>query len=84
MLNPNEEKGQYTPSNHDLAAESVLMVGAGTDTTANCLCTGTWYLLNDRHTLHKLKTELREALPQKDSQADLATLEHLPYLVRNL
>lgn len=83
MLHPDLAKGQYTPSFPDLIAEGVLMVGAGTDTSANTLCIGTWHLLNAPDALAKLKAELQQAMPRKED-ADLATLKALPYLVRIL
>jgi len=63
MLNPDSEKGQYTPSDHDLTADAFLMFGAGTDTTANTLIQGTWYVLSNA---------------KKDVMLDWATLEKLP------
>ena len=58
------------------------MVGAGTDTTANTLVMGAWFVLNDPAVLRKLKAELWEVIPEKED-VDLATLEGLPYLVRS-
>ncbi len=80
MLNPDLAKNQYTPEFHDLVAEGILMVGAGTDTTASTLVIGTWFVLNDPVILRKLKAELWEAMPGKED-VDLAMLEGLPYLV---
>jgi cytochrome P450 len=81
MLNPDAEKGQSIPSDRDLTAEAMLMVGAGTDTTANALCVGAWMLLNDPGALENLNHELRTVMPDKDSPIDLTTLEGLPFLV---
>lgn len=80
ILYPDLSKGQHTPSLHDLAAEAMLMVGAGTDTTANALALGTWYLLNDPIAMSKLKAELWEAMPG-ETDAELTEVEALPYLV---
>lgn len=81
MLNPDSEKGQYTPLDHDLTANAFLMFGAGTDTTANTLIQGTWYVLSNARILKELQDELRQAMPKKDVMLDWATLEKLPYLV---
>ena len=81
MLNPNPAKGQYTPSDHDLMGEAMLMLAAGMDTTANTLCQGTFYVLKDDHIRRKLCDELEKAMPNKNAMVDLATLENLPYLV---
>ena len=80
MLNPNPEKGQSTPSDHDLTAEAVLMLAAGMDTTANTLVQGTWYVLSNSHIHRKLCDELSQAMPDKNRVYRLATLESLPYL----
>ena len=81
MINPDPAKNQYTPEFQDLVAEGLLMLGAGTDTTANTLAMGTWFVLNDPSVLMKLKAELWRVMPEKED-ADLATLETLSYLVR--
>ena len=83
MLNPNPDKGQFTPSDHDLTAEAVLMLAAGMDTTANTLVQGTWHILNNRHIRQELYDELSQAMPEKDQMYSLAALEGLPYLVSN-
>jgi cytochrome P450 len=81
MLNPNTEKGQYTPSDNDLTAEAILMLSAGMDTSANVLAQGVWYVLNDEKVYSKLFAELVEAIPNPSVMADYAALENLPYLV---
>ena len=82
MLDPNPAKGQYTPSDHDLTGEAMLMLAAGMDTTANTLVQGTFYVLHDDRIRRKLCDELVKAMPDKDTMANSATLETLPYLVR--
>lgn len=81
-LNPDPSKGQFTPSDDALAADAVLMFGAGTDTTAHTLVVGTWHILNEPRILQTLNHELRQAMPNRDDTLDWATLENLPYLVR--
>ena len=84
MLNPNPEKGQYTPSDQDLTAEAMLMLSAGMDTTSHTLVLGTWYVLSDTRIHQTLYDELREAMPDKDTIYNLTLLEDLPYLVSRL
>lgn len=56
----------------------------GTDTTANALAFGTWYILQNPDTLRKLQTELKTAIPERKSERlmNWLELEKLPYLVR--
>ncbi len=82
VLNPDTEKGEYSPSDHDLTADAVFIFVAGTDTTANTLAIGTWNLLRNPHMLQALKSELRQAIPEMNTTLDWVTLENLPYLVR--
>ena len=84
MLNPNLEKGQFAPSLDELTADAVFLLIAGTDTTAHTLILATYCILTNPTILAKLKSELREAMPEKDSLLDWATLEQIPYLVKSL
>ena len=81
LLNPNAEKGQSIPSDHDLTAEAVTVLSAGLGTTATALTLTTWYILTTPGVLTKLVRELRDAVPDKDVMPSLAALEKLPYLV---
>lgn len=58
------------------------MFTAGTDTTAHTLTIGTWYLMKNPTMLAKLRSELRTAIPDADSNELMSawTLEQLPYL----
>ncbi len=82
MLNPNLEKGQFTPSLEELSADAVFLLIAGTDTTAHNLIVATYSTLINPPILASLRAELRKAMPDKDSLLDWAALEKLPYLVR--
>jgi cytochrome P450 len=61
--------------------ESLLVVGAGADTTANVCAQLTFHLLSNPDKLAKLKKELEEALPDPYEPVKLSVVEHLPYLV---
>ena len=80
MLNPNLEKGQYTPTMQELTGDALLMLLAGTDSTAHTLVTATYGMLTHPDMQRKLQTELKEAIPERDSLVTWAALEKLQYL----
>lgn len=84
MLNPNLEKGQWTPSVQVMTEEALLLLLAGTDTTTNILITAVYNLLSHPDKLALLKTELRSAMPNKEEGLEWAALERIPYLVRTI
>ena len=63
--------------------ESLLVVGAGADTTANVCAQLTFHLLSNPDKLAILKKELEEAIPDPYEPVKLTVVEHLPYLVRH-
>jgi cytochrome P450 len=73
---PQEEK-----SADRLQDEGQTLIGAGSETTAKALSIITFYLLQDKNKLQRLREELRSAMPTPNSQASWTTLEQLPYLV---
>lgn len=62
-----------------LTQESILVVGAALDTTANTLNTVLFHLLSTPSTWAALKTELHAAIPDVTAPPDLPALETLPY-----
>ena len=80
-LNPNLEKGQFKPTNDEMAADACVLLLAGTDTIGNTMVVITWALLNNSQMTQRLKTELREVMPGRGDGVDWSTLEGLPYLV---
>lgn len=81
-LNPNLEKGQFTPTVDEMAADAFALLIAGTDTTASSMVTIIWRLLRDPQIIERLKAELRRVMPGREDTVDGAELEKLPYLVR--
>ena len=79
-LNPDAEKGQIKLTVDDLAADTLVFLMAGTDTTAHALTIATYYVLKHPDILRKLRAELREAMPSKDTWLECSELEKLPYL----
>lgn len=79
------QTGEMRITEEDLAADAYLFFAAGTDTTANTLAFGTWYLLNNNEAREKLKKELKDFIsnPRSDKLKTWQELEKLPYLVRN-
>jgi cytochrome P450 len=79
MLNnanlPDSEK--TTPR---LLDEAIVLIGAGTDTTANTLAALTYHILANPDILKKLKAELAEAIPDVEALPESTRIEALPYL----
>lgn len=65
-----------------LQDEGQTLVGAGSETTAKSLSIITFYLLQDKKKLQRLREELRNAMPISKGQPLLTALEQLPFLVR--
>ena len=63
-----------------LLDEAIVLVGAGTDTTANTLAALTYHILANPDILKKLKTELAEAIPDVETLPESTRIETLPYL----
>lgn len=80
-INPDREKNQYVSSLRELGDDALLMLLAGTDTTANTLVRGTWELMSNPNIYERLRAELLENRPDKGSRIPAAKLETLPYLV---
>ncbi|KAK5228687.1 hypothetical protein LTR72_002572 [Exophiala xenobiotica] len=72
---PPEEK-----SADRLQDEGQTIVGAGSETTAKSLAVITFYLLDDKKKLARLREELKTVMPSPTSPVTLTTLEQLPYL----
>lgn len=64
-----------------LLDEGIVLVGAGSETTARTLAVACWYLVSNPIICERLVKELKNAIPRKDSALDSAELEQLPFLV---
>ena len=80
-LDPNLEKGQFTPTVDEMVSDAFALLMAGTDTTAFAVVVITWALLNNPQMMQRLKAELRAVMPGRQDTLDWAGLEKLPYLV---
>lgn len=67
-------------SDDRLAQEGLLVIGAGTHTTARTLAVGTFYLLNNPAVFSTLKAEIATVTRSDGSPTPLPVLEKLPYL----
>lgn len=71
---PDSEK-----SSARLAEEAVVLLAAGTDSSANTMSAITYHLLTNPKQLKRLQAELKDAVPG-DEMPSFASLESLPYL----
>jgi cytochrome P450 len=74
---PNSEK-----ETHRLRDESVILIIAGSESTARTLSTLVYHVLSDLEVLNALREELDQALPDATQSVELTRMERLPYLVR--
>ena len=63
-----------------LSEEALTIVGAGTATVAWVLSVATYHLILNPRILTKLKSELKSAIPDPDTNVPVEVLENLPYL----
>lgn len=62
--------------------EALIILAAGTETTARVLTIGFFHIYRNPSILQKLRDEIRQVMPQPTDRVPLARLEQLPYLVR--
>lgn len=77
-LSPQEKTPQR------LEDEGIVVVGAGSETTARCLTVITYFLMSDKSLLKRLRDELSSIHHGKDGFYKVADLEPLPYLVSGI
>ncbi|KAL0066354.1 hypothetical protein AAF712_006613 [Marasmius tenuissimus] len=73
-------KKAWTVPRARLLDECISLQVAGTDTVANACMVGTHHLLRNPQILVKLRRELDQTWPERDSPMNLEQLEKLPYL----
>lgn len=78
---PSPDKGQFTPSSEELAADAFTFVLAGTQTVSFTIQLGIFELLEHPDMMTRLKQELGEAIPDVRTMLNWTSLEKLPYLV---
>ena len=63
-----------------LKQEATSIVGAGIETTKSALALASYYVLTNPEIGHRLRQELRDAIPNSTKIPSLSELERLPYL----
>ncbi|KAK3936257.1 cytochrome P450 [Diplogelasinospora grovesii] len=63
-----------------LEQEGLILVVAGTETTARTLTVASYHLFTNRPLLLRLRDEIRTVMPTPDTEASWSRLEQLPYL----
>lgn len=67
-----------------LCEEGLILLGAGSETTANTMALAAYHLARNKPVQEKLREELRTVMPTPDSRPLWSDLERLPYLVRSV
>ncbi|KAJ5746283.1 cytochrome P450 [Penicillium odoratum] len=80
LLESNDRKGYQVADMSELIDEAFLLLIAGSDTTAYSLSCATYYILNHRDVLLKLKAELATVPRHVDGRLDCRNIQSLPYL----
>lgn len=73
---PSKEK-----STRRLEDEGLIVVVAGTETTARTLTLASYYIFPDKSLLQRLRAEIQTVMPTPQSEASWSDLEQLPLLV---
>ncbi|KAJ5937807.1 cytochrome P450 [Penicillium verhagenii] len=63
-----------------LQDEGLILLAAGTETTARALAVCAFHLATNKLLMQKLRSELKDVMPSPDSHPTWAQLERLPYL----
>ncbi|KAH8424175.1 putative cytochrome P450 oxygenase [Aspergillus melleus] len=79
LADPKVPAAERTPQR--LQDEGILLLLAGTDTTAIALTTATFHVFDNEQVLQRLRAEVQGAIPTPTSPASVLQLENLPYLV---
>lgn len=66
-----------------LQDEGLILLAAGTETTARALAVCAFHLATNKLVMQKLRLELKDVMPSPNAHASWAQLERLPYLVRH-
>ncbi|KFZ25402.1 hypothetical protein V502_00123 [Pseudogymnoascus sp. VKM F-4520 (FW-2644)] len=79
MISTAEKKSTELTKEH-LISEAIVMIVAGTDTTAAALAVGLHRLLQQPEVYQKLQEEVRTVMPALDSRPPVQELDALPFL----
>ncbi len=74
------EKTSTVLTKEHLISEAIVMIVAGTDTTASALAVNLHHLLQQPEVYRKLQDEVRTVMPKLDSRPAIQDLDALPFL----
>ncbi|KAK6524656.1 hypothetical protein TWF281_011558 [Arthrobotrys megalospora] len=74
------KKGRKASTDYELAADALLTVSAGMDTTGHALTLATYYLIKNPSIQRKLLDELKTVMKTPTADVSDETLEQLPFL----
>ncbi|KAI0042794.1 cytochrome P450 [Auriscalpium vulgare] len=80
LLSPDAHKGRPLPTNISLLQEAMVLLGAGSDTSAIALTTTVYNVVNTPGIQERLHAELLAAWPNLDEPPRYEVLEKLPFL----
>ncbi|KAL3465634.1 cytochrome P450 [Aspergillus heterothallicus] len=78
LLDPNLPHSEKTLAR--LSEEGLIILGAGSETTANTMSLALYHLTTNPEILEKLRGELKTVMPAPDTPVKWSDLEQLPYL----
>jgi cytochrome P450 len=79
LTDPSVPPQEKTPRR--LEDEGLIVVVAGTETTARTLTVASYHIFNNRPLLSKLREEIRTVMPTPNTKSSWSELEQLPTLV---
>ena len=81
MLKPTGQREYVLPSRGEIIDEAMLLMAAGSDTTANTLTFATYHFLRLPEVRRKVLKELFTVQKNENGRLPLKDLEALPYFV---
>ncbi|KAL2802163.1 cytochrome P450 [Aspergillus granulosus] len=78
LLDPNLPPSEKTLAR--LSEEGLIILGAGSETTANTMSLTLYHLTNNPDILEELRAELKSVMPAPDTPVKWSDLEQLPFL----
>ncbi|KAF3905966.1 hypothetical protein ABW21_db0202724 [Orbilia brochopaga] len=80
LFQDDPKKGRMKATDDELAAEALLTVAAGMDTTGHALTLAAYYLMKNLDVQAQLLAELKTVMPTPTSPVAEEQLDHLPFL----
>ncbi|KAK6340542.1 hypothetical protein TWF696_008869 [Orbilia brochopaga] len=80
LFQDDPKKGRKKATDDELAAEAMLTVSAGMDTTGHALTLAAYHIMKNQDVQARLLAELKTVMPTPTSPVEEETLDHLPFL----